>query len=115
MQIRINYLISSKKYGITNYMNDTETTVEKQYKPWQFKPGQSGNLAGRPKGSISITTKIKQMLEENPQILESLITDLFKKHPDLIYKQIDGMPKQTTEIMGDLTLNITRYGDQPTE
>lgn len=32
-------------------MSDSESTNEKQNKPWLFKPGTSGNPAGRPKGS----------------------------------------------------------------
>lgn len=32
-------------------MAKTETTVPVQSKPWEFKPGQSGNPAGRPKGA----------------------------------------------------------------
>ena len=29
----------------------TDLTVEKQNKPWQFQPGQSGNVKGRPIGA----------------------------------------------------------------
>jgi hypothetical protein len=34
-------------------MNDTEFTVEKQRPAHWFKPGQSGNAAGRPRGAKS--------------------------------------------------------------
>ena len=58
-----------------------------------FPKGVSGNPAGRPKGSFSITTKIKQHLEEHPEVLEDIIKDIFKKHPDLVWKMVDGQPK----------------------
>lgn len=32
---------------------ETKDTDQKQSKPWQFKPGQSGNPKGRPKGARS--------------------------------------------------------------
>lgn len=30
-----------------------EDTTEKENKPWQFQPGQSGNVRGRPKGTTT--------------------------------------------------------------
>ena len=36
--------------SLVDVQSQTEPTVPDQ-KPWQFKPGQSGNPAGRPKGS----------------------------------------------------------------
>jgi len=38
---------------------NTEKTDKNQSKPWLFKPGQSGNPAGKPKGLKSFTTKVK--------------------------------------------------------
>lgn len=46
------------------------TTDSKQSKPWLFKPGQSGNPAGRPKGS-------RHALGED---FISALADDFKKH-----------------------------------
>ncbi len=45
----------------------TENTVKYQleeviYKPWQFQKGQSGNPAGKPKGTRHLTTRIKEAL-----------------------------------------------------
>jgi 3-oxoacyl-(acyl-carrier-protein) synthase len=41
--------ISDSKRGKRRVPNTDNTNA--QQKPWQFKPGQSGNPAGRPKGS----------------------------------------------------------------
>ena len=87
----------------------TDNSVVKQRPPHLFKPGQSGNLKGRPKGSISLTTKIKQILEDNPEQLAAVIKSIFEKHPDLVWKQIDGMPKQAVAVEGNLNISITDY------
>jgi hypothetical protein len=33
-------------------------------KPYEFKPGESGNPSGRPVGSVSIVTKLKRLMEQ---------------------------------------------------
>lgn len=37
-----------------------------------FKPGQSGNPAGKPVGAVSIVAAIKRQLREKPELLEEL-------------------------------------------
>ena len=83
--------------------------TEKKRHPTQFKPGQSGNPAGRPKGAgISITTAIKRELEKKPAgvgtatYLELLVKRIMKKAIQdgdqqtikQIWNYIDGMPQQ---------------------
>lgn len=65
-------------------------------KPWLYKKGQSGNPSGRPKGSISMKTWIKNRLEtmsdeEREEFMEGL-------PKEVIWKMAEGNPKQDTDI-----------------
>lgn len=49
----------------------------------RFKPGQSGNPAGKPKGTISKVTKLRQSIEKDvPAILLKRVEALEKAHAD---------------------------------
>ena len=96
----------------------------------QFKKGQIANPNGRPKGSFSITEKIKKELEKCPDgkdkktYLELLVRKILKKAIvegdqamiKSIWNYIDGMPKESMDLTsgGDklpiitLTENITK-------
>ena len=77
-----------------------------------YKPGQSGNLNGRPTGAgISITTEIKRKLAEMPEgskatnlqlLLEVILNKALKKGDQQmitrIWNYIDGMPQQKTDL-----------------
>lgn len=85
----------------------------------RFKQGQSGNPKGRPKGSVSITTAIKDKLQEiNPNTKKQYLYDLVNvmiekaiKEKDFrvireIWNHIDGSPRQTTEVLGGNALAL---------
>ena len=82
---------------------DTDKTEKKhKLKPQLWKKGESGNLNGRPKGTISILTKVKKYLKEHPDKFEELIAYYIdnRKMRELLWKMIDGMPRQSHEIGG---------------
>jgi hypothetical protein len=39
-------------------------------KPYRFQPGHSGNPSGRPKGSISLTARLRKELEKQVQLAD---------------------------------------------
>jgi len=71
----------------------------------QFKPGQSGNLNGRPKKGYSITEWFKEMLASKPEVKDALGKSIIKKALEgdsaaqrLVWNYMDGMPKQKADI-----------------
>lgn len=77
-----------------------------QLEPWRFKPGQSGNPGGRPKGSKSLKTYAQEYLLSlsDDEKLEYMAA-MDKK---VIWEMAEGKPKQDMEVSGDLTAKIIR-------
>ena len=84
-------------------------------------PGQESlNPAGRPVGSVSPITRLRQIWEEDPEDFENFVREYKKdaqnrKH---IVEMLDGKPVQKTDITsgGDkLTVNVITFdGNNPT-
>lgn len=85
----------------------------KNIAPYMFRPGQSGNPNGRPKGKT---------LKEYASDMLACMTDeerqeYFKGIPkEVIWKMAEGSPKLDTnaEVSGELTVKIVHYGDTDT-
>lgn len=115
-------------------MEDADITEENQQntrphlKKYMWPKGVSGNPAGRPKGSLSAITRIKQMFEENPDDFDEWLTEYLKnpmnqKH---VVEMIDSKPMQKVDhttlgkempvpIINVQTYNSDPQGDEPEE
>ena len=72
-------------------------------KPWQFKPGQSGNPSGRPKGAVSLKEYAKRMLYEvDEDGRMEFMKGLDKK---IIWEMAEGKAEQTANVRGSLTIS----------
>ena len=86
-------------------MNETDVTEEKQDSPksWLFKKGQSGNPKGRPKGSFSLKTYVKNMLQEmTDEQRQEFLDGIDKK---VLWEMAEGRAKQDVEHSGNLTIS----------
>lgn len=95
-------------------MANPNGTPENLRTPWQ--PGQSGNPAGRPKGSVSLLTLLKDKLAENDgaeakAIVDALIEDAKTgnvKARKLVMEYIEGKPKDNGGEPVEHTVRVIR-------
>ncbi len=87
-------------------MVESEKAEKKQDRrktnPNLFQPGVSGNPKGKPKGTFSLKTYAKKMLEEMPD--DEKIAFLRGLPKEVVWKMAEGNPKQDTEVRGSLTI-----------
>lgn len=76
---------------------------DKKEKPWLFQKGKSGNPAGRPKGSKSLKTYVKEMLQDMTE--DEKLDFLHGIDKKTLWEMSEGKPKQDTEISGNLTIS----------
>lgn len=95
----------------------SETTETKQRPEHLWKPGQSGNPKGRPKGSRHFSTLIREAItkvaedtgtSDDKEIVRALVEkakagDL--KAVDMVLDRVDGKAEQTINLDGEMTIN----------
>lgn len=78
-------------------------------KPWLYKKGQSGNPGGRPKGSVSMKTYIKNKLAKmTDEEREVFLEGIDKK---TLWEMGEGKPKQDMELSGEITKKIVEVDE----
>lgn len=73
-------------------------------KPWQFKPGQSGNPSGKKKGTVSLKTFAKKYIQElsDEEKLEFL-AGLNKKD---VWEMAEGKPDTKSDVNVKATVSL---------
>lgn len=79
----------------------------------QFRPGQSGNPDGRPKGSFSIRTALRLKLQANPVNVEG--EQIGKRAAELAQSLIDASDRGEDDLVKALTALIAEVEGRPTE
>ena len=84
---------------------ETDDTETQQTKPWLFKPGQSGNLKGRPKGSRNKLAEdfLADMLSVWQEKGKAAVEATAKEHPEKFVSIVAGLLPKQLEIKDELS------------
>lgn len=82
-----------------------------QLEPYHFKPGQSGNPGGRPKGGLKDFDR-KRFLEM-PDTDKAAFLD--KLDPGLRYRMAEGNPAQEQQVSGTVEIKLADLYDERTD
>lgn len=75
---------------------EDETQKQSENRPWLYKKGQSGNPGGRPKGSKSLKTWLKERFETmTDEEREEFFNGMNKID---LFKMAEGNPESKTDI-----------------
>lgn len=95
----------------------SENTESKQRPDHLWKPGQSGNPAGKPKGARHFSTLIKEAItkvaedtgtSDDKEIVKALVMKAKQgdlKAVDMVLDRVDGKAEQTINLDADVTMN----------
>ncbi len=86
------------------------SAVPKSLQPHVYKKGQSGNPAGRPVGSVSMKTYVKNKLasmteEEREEFLEGV-------DKKILWEMAEGKAEAKAEVTGDIDIRFTWANDE---
>ena len=79
-----------------------------QLKPFSFKPGQSGNPSGRPKGTLKDFVR-QQFIDMTPEEKAAFLKDIPK---EIRWRMGEGNPAQEQQLTGNVTVVLENlYGE----
>lgn len=89
-----------------------ETENQINNRPWLYKKGQSGNPAGRPKGSKTLKTYIRERFESmTNEEREEFLDGLDKK---TLWEMGEGKPDTKTDLNlgGQIVVQVVSFKDE---
>jgi hypothetical protein len=72
----------------------------------QFVKGSIPNPKGKPVGTISVIARVRQMFAEDPEMFENFVKDYTRTEKKHVTEMLDGKPKQSIDLKGDMTHTI---------
>lgn len=75
---------------------ENRTKAVERLKPYQWKPGQTGNAGGRPKDTLKQYVS-KKLCDMSPEEKEQFLRGIPK---EVQWKMSEGNPPQSTELTG---------------